>query len=128
MATACVRYEIRVEGGLGEGWDTWFGGLGDQQHGQRLAEIDEFPDAGMVDDRLRLAQVSLDHHRVVTGLQRTGVSKHHRVVIDIHHAHTRVNPLGDLMHIALGRQPGPDLLALACVYRDTREPPARHAR
>ena len=63
---------------------------GHQQHGQRLAEIDELARAGMIQDRPRVPQVRLDNHGVPAGLQRAGVSQHHRVIVDTHHPGRRL--------------------------------------
>ena len=44
---------------------------GYQQHGQRLAEVDELKRSGMVQDRGRVSRVRLDHGGVPAGLQGT---------------------------------------------------------
>jgi len=80
-----------------------------QQHRQRLAEIDELTRTGMIQDCLRIPQVSLDYDGIPAGLEGTGVGQDHRIVVDVHHPGTGVDVQGDLMHIALGGQPGADV-------------------
>jgi hypothetical protein len=72
----------------------------DDQEGHRPLQVQ--PEPWMLEDRLRPAQVGLDHRDVGRPAeQRVGVGEHHRVVVDVGDA-----GVDDLVHIALGGQAG----------------------
>jgi hypothetical protein len=83
---------------------------GDQQQPDRLVEVDELLERGVAEDLRRPPQVGLDDLGGVAGVEQgPGVDEHDRIVVDIDHSRPRVRVLGDLVHVALGGQTGPDV-------------------
>jgi hypothetical protein len=76
-----------------------------EQHGNRLAEVDQAAYIRMSQDVMRPGHVRHDHCRAaVLRQQRSAVCQHHGVVVDIDHARIRLELLSDLMHVLRGRQ------------------------
>ena len=68
----------------------------------------------MREDPVRLAHVLLDHgHLPVAGQQLASVQHGDRVDVDVHHPGVRRGRLGDLVHVADGRDAGADVDELA---------------
>ena len=75
------------------------------QHRHRLRQIQQPADLGVGQDGGRLPQVT-QHHRdlVAGGEQRLAVGRHHGIVVYVDHAYPRHDPLGQLVHVGLGRK------------------------
>jgi hypothetical protein len=72
----------------------------DEQDRGRLAEVDQFPDVGVSQDRLGLAQVGQHDAGVpVAGEQGAGMHVRDRVIIHVDDPDVRRDLLGDLVHI-----------------------------
>ena len=79
----------------------------DEQQPGGLAWADQPPDGLMVQDLLWLAQVGVDHGGVVVAVQDDfAVRDGDRVDVRVDDARGGVGLLGDLVHVALGRDAG----------------------
>jgi hypothetical protein len=82
----------------------------EEQERHRLAEIDQFSDLRLSQDRPGITQVGEDDAGVgVPSEQGVRVHSHDRVVVYVDHPHVRGDLPGDLMHVAAGGDPGPDV-------------------
>jgi hypothetical protein len=73
---------------------------GDEQHGDRLTEVEVGPYVGVGQDARGLAGVPSDGDGpLVAGQQSPGVNQHDLVVIDVDHPRVRVDALGDLVDV-----------------------------
>jgi hypothetical protein len=87
---------------------------GDEQQPDRLAEVDQAPADVVGEDLVRVAQVGVDDRGVlVAGQDGLAVRDRDRVDVDVDDPGARVGPLGDLVHVPLGRYAGPDVEELA---------------
>ena len=78
---------------------------GDEQRGDGLVEVDQPLDLGAAEDAVGVAHVRLDDGGVGVLLQqRAAVRQDDGVVVDVHHPGLRVDLLGDLVDVVLGRQ------------------------
>jgi hypothetical protein len=85
--------------------------------GDRLAEVEELADLGVVQDLVGLEDVGADEQRLVVLLQqRPPVREHHRVVVDVEDLGVRLQPLHDLVRVLRRRQAGTTVQVL----RDAR--------
>src|SRR5580693_4481010 len=83
---------------------------GQEEKGRGLAEIYQSLHGRVGEDLVRLEQVLLDDRGVRDALEHgPGVGEDHRIVIDVDHPGRRVGVQGDLVGVAHGRQPGPDV-------------------
>src|ERR1019366_6443573 len=91
---------------------------GDEQQADRLAEVDQAPDGVVGEDLLRFAQVAVDDRGVVVaGQDGLAVRDRDRVDLDVGNPGTRIGLMGDLVHVALGRNAGADVEELADAAR-----------
>ena len=83
-------------------------------HRDRLCEVQQPGDLRVGQDRLRVAQVLLEHRgALVAGQDLLAVRHRHRVHVDVDDARLPVDPLGDLVHVADGGDAGADVEELA---------------
>lgn len=102
-----------------------------EQGGDRLGEVDQPTHIGIGEDLPGVPDIALDHRSggVVDGQQCLGVGHHDGVVIDIDNVRVRASLLGDLVHVALTGQAGPeveklaDALARGKTHGPVEEPP-----
>jgi hypothetical protein len=84
-----------------------------QQQPDRLVPVQLRADCGIADDARGVEQVTAhDERAVVVGEQRAGVRQHHGVVVQVHDAGRRVDPLGDLVDVVRGGQARADIKQL----------------
>lgn len=96
-----------------------------QHERDRLLEVEGL--RGLFEDPRGLLEVRVDVVRLSlgpTGEQRTRVSEHNGVVVDVHDPRLRSDPLRDLVDVLLRRQPCTDVQELA----DARFPGQRGDR
>ncbi len=89
----------------------WIVGIGnmmqhiDREHGDRGAQVKQSRSPGGIEYLLRLAQVGTHYSGIVVTSQQLMAPGHNACVyIDVHHASTRTEILGHLVHVACGRQ------------------------
>ena len=86
---------------------------GKQGDRHRLGEVERC--AGLVEDRIRIAQIRIDVLRGA-GLaavgQGAGVREHDGIVVHVHHPGVGRDRLGDLMGVPCGGDAGPDVQEL----------------
>ncbi|GAA2857045.1 hypothetical protein HD593_009839 [Nonomuraea rubra] len=81
-----------------------------QQQAHGPVEVERPQHVGILQQRLRLAQVAPDHGRLaLAGQQRPGVHEHHRITIDVDHP----GPGSQLVHVAARGQARADVEELA---------------
>src|SRR5579859_1914071 len=104
---------------------------GNEQGGDRPGEVDQPAHVGIGEDLPGVPDIALDHCGcgVVDGQQCLGVGDHDGVVIDIDDVRVRAGLPGDLVHVALTGQAGPeveelpDALADGKTHGTVEEPP-----
>ena len=75
------------------------------QHRHRLGQVEQAEDDRIPQDAGRVTQIAGHHADLVAGReQRPAVRADHGIVVDIDHPRVRRHPLGQLMHVSLGRQ------------------------
>ena len=103
----------------------------DHGHRGRLPEVDQLPDLGVGEDARRIAQVGQhDAGAALTSEQGIGMHMDNRIIVHIRHPHSRIDLMGDLMHIPGGRNTGPDINNLpdtGLTNQETHHPPEERA-
>ena len=100
----------------------------DEDEPDRLGEVNQPACLGMGQNRGRIAQVSLDNSGpAVAGQQLAALGHGDRVAVGVQHPRVRRDQLGDLVHVARGRDAGADVDELADA-RLLREEPHRTAQ
>ena len=75
------------------------------QHRYRLGQVKQAADVRVPQDVGRVTQVAEHHDDLVAGgEQRPDVRRDHGIVIDVDHPRVGRHPLGQLVHVGLGRQ------------------------
>jgi hypothetical protein len=84
-----------------------------EQQPDRLVPVQVLAHAGIGQEAGRIPEVPAHGEgHLVVGEQRLGVGEHDGVVVEVDHAGGRVDPVGDLVHVLRGRQPGADVQEL----------------
>jgi NAD(P)-dependent dehydrogenase (short-subunit alcohol dehydrogenase family) len=100
-----------------------------QQQADRLVPVEVLADVRVGQDAYRVAQVGVgDERGLFVGEQGPGVGQHDGIVVEVDHAGGRVDPLGDLVHVVGGGQPGADVEQLpdADLADQVADDPAEH--